>query len=257
MAIVSVTCPNCGATDIQIDTTREHSFCSYCGSTVKTKDVLHLDVESMTLAKLKANAEKSFKVGQYGNARADWEKATQLDRTDHESYFGTVRCDMAMQPDRTINEAGFYSQALAYASSEIRMQYKRQVEAHNTRIREAQDKARIAQEAYEAEARAIQGVRDAEAHAKQVAHDAKISEAEATVKRLRWLRAILLVFSPLASFLFPYYLGVTIQDPLIFNPFVLWIVSSIAIGFIMFFVISGSQKKLDDVKRNRPINPDS
>ena len=115
MAIESITCPNCGNTGIQIDTAREHSFCSYCGSTLKTKDVIHVDMESMTLSKLKANAEKSFDVGQYQNARADWIKATQLDRTDYQSYWGIVRCDMAMYPDRLIENVGNYEQALAYA----------------------------------------------------------------------------------------------------------------------------------------------
>ena len=41
MAIESITCPNCGNTGVQIDTTREHSFCIYCGSTLRAKDVLN------------------------------------------------------------------------------------------------------------------------------------------------------------------------------------------------------------------------
>jgi len=184
MAIESVTCPNCGATGIQIDTTREHSFCSYCGSTVKTKDVLHLDMESMTLEKLKRNAHRSFEVGQYGNARADWVKATQLDRTDYESYWGIVRCDMATQPDDLIREAGHYGQALAYAPQDMKAEYMRQVEAHNTRIHQAQARARVAQEARDAEARAAQAAWDAGA---REAHHARICEAEAEIARLKSL----------------------------------------------------------------------
>jgi len=149
MAIESVTCPSCGATGIQIDTTREHSFCSYCGTTVKTKDVLHLDVESVTLEKLKRNAQKSFDVGQYGNARADWRKVIQLDRTDHESYFGIVRCDMATRPDMIFGQDA-YAEALAYAPAEIRVQYIRYAEAHNIRARAVQAEIR------NSKARAIQ-----------------------------------------------------------------------------------------------------
>ena len=137
MAVKSIICPNCGASGIQIDTAREHSYCSYCGSTLKTKDVLHLDIESMTLAKLRRNAEKSFEVRQYENARSDWEKVTQLDRTDHESYFGVVRCNMAMQPYQVIDKTGFFGQALAYAPPDVQAEYIRQVERFNTRARAA------------------------------------------------------------------------------------------------------------------------
>jgi len=149
VAIESVTGPNCGASGIQIDTAREHSFCSYCGSTVRTKDVFHLDMESMALEKLKRNAQRSFEVRQYGNARADWAKAIQLDRTDHESYWGVVCCDMATQPYNFIQEAGPYGQALAYAPSEVRAEYVRQMEAHN-------NKALKAKEARDARAEEIQ-----------------------------------------------------------------------------------------------------
>ena len=175
MAIESVRCPSCGSTGIQIDTSREHSFCSYCGSTVKTKDVLHLDVESMTLEKLKRNAQKSFALGQYGNARADWVKATQLDRTDYESYWGIVCCDMATQPDSFISEAGHYGQALAYAPPDVKVEYERQVGVHNNRILEAQE-----------------------------AHEAKVHEAEAEFsrlsrqrKRLRFAAILFIIIIPL------------------------------------------------------------
>jgi len=149
MPIEAVTCPNCGASGIQIDTSREHSFCSYCGSTVKTKDVLHLDAESMTLEKLKRNAQKSFALGQYKNAVADWKKAIVIDRTDHESYFGVVRCDMARIPDIIIsdrNKTGCYAQALAYAPPDVKTAYIREIESHNAKAQdirqERQAKAR-------------------------------------------------------------------------------------------------------------------
>jgi len=174
MAIESVTCPSCGATGIQTDTAREHSFCSYCGSTVRTKDVLHLDVESMTLEKLKRNAQCSFELGQYSNAEEDWRQAIQLDRTDHESYWGLVCCAMATQPDKMI-ESGHYEQALIYAPPDVRAQYVQQIEAHNARAR-----AIIA--THDADVRIAQEARSVET---QTARDAKIHEAEAEIARLQ------------------------------------------------------------------------
>ena len=136
MAIEAITCPNCGASGIQVDSAREHSFCSYCGTALKTKDVLHLDTESMTLEKLKRNAGRSFEVGQYGNARADWVQATQLDRTDYESYWGLVRCGIAERPDQPIGKSGCFEKAIAYAPPEQRTEYIRLVKAHNARAME-------------------------------------------------------------------------------------------------------------------------
>ncbi|MCL1951681.1 MAG: hypothetical protein FWF60_02515 [Oscillospiraceae bacterium] len=214
MAIEAVTCPNCGATGIQIDTTREHSFCSYCGSTVKTKDVLHLDMESMTLAKLKANAQKSFEVGQYGNARADWEKATRLDRTDHESYWGIVRCDMATQPDIFIFELGYYKQALDYAPPGIRVQYMRYVEEHNARVRVTEEKAR-----------ADQAARDVA----QAAYTAKLHEVYAKVKRLKMLRGVLTGLALLASLVLSVLAAIAMQG------FVWFFLAFL----LLFFVLGG------------------
>ena len=142
MAIESITCPNCGNTGIQIDTAREHSFCSYCGSTLKTKDVLHLETEGMTLEKLRRNAQLSFEVEQYGNAKADWQQATQLDRTDYESYWNIVRCDMATQPDKIIGQTGYYAQALAYAPQDAKAEYEACVKEHNVKAVELQRKAK-------------------------------------------------------------------------------------------------------------------
>jgi len=144
MPIEAITCPNCGAAGINIDTAREHSFCSYCGTTLRTKDVLHLDTESIALEKLKRNARRSFEVGQYGNARADWERAAKIDRTDHESYWGVVRCAMALRPDCMIGrEDADFAKALSYAPPERGAEYMRQAQAHNAGAREIQT-ARIA-----------------------------------------------------------------------------------------------------------------
>jgi len=134
MAIEAITCPNCGAAGINIDTAREYSFCSYCGTTIRTKDVLHLDVESTTIEKLKRNALRSFEVGQYDNAWADWSQAAQLDRTDYESYWGLVRCHMNQRPKDIIDKA-LYEKTLAYAPPGVKEEYSRQMDAHNDRIR--------------------------------------------------------------------------------------------------------------------------
>ena len=144
MAIESINCPNCGAAGINIDTAREHSFCSYCGTTILTRDVMHLDVESMTLEKLKRNALRSFEVGQYDNARADWQQAIQLDRTDYESYWGLIRCHMIQQPDDII-DYGLQEKTLAYAPPKVKKEYGRQMDIHNDRIHAAQSRIHAAQ----------------------------------------------------------------------------------------------------------------
>jgi len=153
MAIAAVTCPNCGATGVNIETAQEYSKCSYCGSMLRTKEVLHLELEGMALEKLRRNARRSFAVKQYGNARADWARAAQIDRTDYESYWGLVCCAMAMHPGRLIRRTGAaapegyacdalkeYDCALAYAPPACKAEYKARVEAHNARAREIQEK---------------------------------------------------------------------------------------------------------------------
>ena len=148
MSILAITCPNCGASEINVDTAREHSFCSYCGTTIRTKDVLHLDTESTTFDKLKRNALSSFELGQYGNALADWRQAIKINRTDHESYFGIVRCCLARNPNIGVTTAHkkynyfdtpvlakeakrCYENALAYAPPEEKEKYRSQIEVHN------------------------------------------------------------------------------------------------------------------------------
>ena len=94
-------------------------------------------LESISLEKLKRNAERSFEVGQYQNAVADWVKATEIDRTDHESYWGIVRCTFILRPDLVIDQSvDVYNKALSYAPPEVRVQYMRQVEAHNAQASE-------------------------------------------------------------------------------------------------------------------------
>jgi len=168
MAIESITCPNCGNTGIQIDTSREHSVCSYCSSTLKTKDVIHVDMESMTLAKLKSNAQRSFEVGQYKNARADWLDAIEIDRTDHESYWGIVRCDMATKPTKKFKQTSEYALALSYAPPELAADYMQQVEAHNAKAHELYEAREAKARARAAEARAAQALNaDREAKARE------------------------------------------------------------------------------------------
>ena len=104
MAIESITCPNCGASKIQIDTARDHSLCSFCSSTIKTKDVVYMDAESTKLDKLKSNAQQSFTLGQYRNAKKDWTQALEINRNDHTCYWGLVRCYMATTPDGHVSE---------------------------------------------------------------------------------------------------------------------------------------------------------
>jgi len=162
MSVKAINCPNCGASGINVDTALEHSFCSYCGTTIRTKDVLHLqlDAESTMLEKLKRNAQRSFEAGQYDNARTDWQQAIEIDRTDHESYWGLVRCCMAQFPsvgldisDRKYYAAGpkflwgvavwkyeykvpaekSYYNALTYAPPEAKEKYKAVVEKHNAK----------------------------------------------------------------------------------------------------------------------------
>lgn len=141
MPIQAITCPSCGAAGINADTAREYSFCSYCGTALRTKDVLHLDTESMTLGKLKRNALRSFEVRQFGNAKADWERAVLMDRTDHESYWGLVRCAMAARPDKVIDQSNErFHQALSYAPPEVRIQYMKQAAAHNQRAAKIQER---------------------------------------------------------------------------------------------------------------------
>jgi len=146
MAAKSITCPSCGASDIGIDTAREHSVCGYCGTAIKTKAVLRLDTERQALERLKNNARYYFGQRQYDAALSCWRQAIQADRTDHESYWGVVLYTMSKHPDKKICRgdewlsppSGYiasaeYSQAQDYAPPNMSLEYFRMVEAHNTR----------------------------------------------------------------------------------------------------------------------------
>ena len=99
---------------------------------VTTKDVVQVVTDTLTLAQLQYNARLSFDVGQYENARADWEKVIQIDRTDHESYWGLVRCDMETRAVSIILRTGcYYEQAWAYAPPATRAVYEQEARAYN------------------------------------------------------------------------------------------------------------------------------
>ena len=80
--------------------------------------------------RLKANAQKSFDAGMYGNAREDWYKAANIDKTDHESWWGIVRCEM--KENKFINEfRNETKSAYAYAPADVRKRYEAEVKNHN------------------------------------------------------------------------------------------------------------------------------
>jgi|GEM_PF-6665454 len=172
MAIEFIACENCTNKKFQIDTTREFNDCPYCGTTIRTKKVLHLDAESTKAEKLKSNAQRSFDVREYDDARAAWETVvTQLNQTDYESYWGLVRCIMAAQPDDLISEKDtpYYKKALAYATDMplgVKEDYKRQVDTHNAKIR------------------TMRATREAKARADQRAHNIEICKVE---REIKWL----------------------------------------------------------------------
>ena len=99
MSIESVTCPNCGATGI--DLTAEYNKCEHCGSTLRTKDVLRLYYES----------------------------CLHLIRTHM-----AARPDIVLDP---FGPAMPYVQAMAAAPLEVRTEYISMVAAHNAAVKEA------------------------------------------------------------------------------------------------------------------------
>ena len=107
MKFVSGRCPNCGY-DVQLSESKESGFCSSCGSAIRVQDAvqkLKLELSGKvgvdginTVQQLKVNAQRSFDVGQYQNAISDWRKAADINKTDHESWWGIVRCEMKLRP---------------------------------------------------------------------------------------------------------------------------------------------------------------
>jgi len=147
MAYVAGCCPNCGG-KIQLDESKERGFCLHCGSPIQVQEaVAKLKVELggkvavdglNTIQQLKANAQRSFDVRQYENAIRDWRKATDIDSTDYESYWGQVRCWMAQHPTYKISALHDYDtcclslkSALAYAPAHIRSEYEAETKKHD------------------------------------------------------------------------------------------------------------------------------
>ena len=136
--------------------------CEYCESRILVREAvakLKVELEGKvavdgiaTIERLKANARRSFDVGQYDNAIRDWNRVTEIDATDHESYWGQVRCWMAQNPTVKISEAFFILEsALAYAPPEKRREYEETIAAHNANVdvirqQEAEEKRREAEE---------------------------------------------------------------------------------------------------------------
>jgi len=135
MAIEPITCPNCGAAGIQVDTALEYGKCGYCDSALRIREILHLDTKSLLLEKLRRNAQRSFELRQYGNAKTDWERALQIDCTDHACHWGIARCFMALQPCSYTSQDTACAKALAYAPPETRAGYERRMKAHDAGAR--------------------------------------------------------------------------------------------------------------------------
>lgn len=180
MAIESVTCPDCGATGIQIDTAREHSFCSYCGATIHMEEARRI----AALEKLKSDARQSFDARRYDDARAGWQKAIQLGPMDHESYWGIVRCQMAQFPDTPIDQTqSEYSRAWAYSPPEARAAYVQQVEDYNAGILARQQVAAEEQRRIEEERRREQQRIEMEKYREQQ----RIAEEQRCIEKERYL----------------------------------------------------------------------
>ena len=168
MAFVTGRCPNCSG-EVQLDESKDKGFCLHCGSQIQVQEAVKLKVELAgkvsvdglnTIMQLKANAERSFSVKQYQNASSDWIKAVELDKTDHESYWGQVRCWMALSPTIVTSEGitpygyvrveDLVASALAYAPPEKRREYEAAIRKHDANVdvvkQQQADEARRKQE---------------------------------------------------------------------------------------------------------------
>ena len=178
MKLASGQCPNCGA-NLQLDESMEKGFCMYCGSQFQVRDAvqkLKLELSGKvgvdginSVQQLKSNAQKSFDVGLYRNALQDWSKAANIDKTDHESWWGQVQCALAMTDTKQLLKTDVHydkfklwphgnpalDAALAHAPSHIRKKYETTVADFENKIK-AQLKAKQ-EKAVEASARGVKG----------------------------------------------------------------------------------------------------
>ena len=158
MNMVVGKCPNCGYS-LNFESGMEKGFCISCGSPVQVRDAVQkLKIEMSgkvsvdgigTLAQLKANAQKSFDLQLYQQAKESWLKAIKIDSADHESYWGLTCCEMMINPDRPVDEKyGFgyhhYTKpALACAPPEIRKKYVEALKKHNDPLYINFEKAKV------------------------------------------------------------------------------------------------------------------
>jgi len=134
-ANVSVTCPSCGAVGIEISAALEYGLCGYCGTMLHKNGGPCVDAKSINLENLRSQARRSFEAGQYGDARAAWVRAAQLDGSDHESCWGIARCNMALYPDRLAAQDHACAMALTHAPPDMRAELAKQIEAHDANAR--------------------------------------------------------------------------------------------------------------------------
>jgi tetratricopeptide (TPR) repeat protein len=136
-------CPVCGG-EVQLDESKEKGFCIHCGNEIiKEVAVSKLKVEvagsvafNYDLEKIKRNAQISYDAGQYQNAYDDWARVVEMDKVDHESWFGMVKCLSANSkyPRRNfskytdysyyISEYREYSYAVSYAPPDVAEKYR-------------------------------------------------------------------------------------------------------------------------------------
>jgi tetratricopeptide (TPR) repeat protein len=145
-------CPNCGS-QIQIDSSQSFCFCSYCGSKISRMEAaanFKIEVSGkvgvdgiLNIEQLRANAKKSYDVGQYDIAIGDLQKILNIDATDYKSYWGIVLCWMKQRPEHLIAEGsnnlnysdyGLYKKALAYAPPNVAKQYEKVIADFNGAI---------------------------------------------------------------------------------------------------------------------------
>jgi DNA-directed RNA polymerase subunit RPC12/RpoP len=136
MAFVNAVCPSCGA-NIQLDASVDNGFCSYCGTRISVREAVNkansepkskpvVDSKN-TNEVLKANARKSYEVGQYGNAITDWQRAISVDRTDYEAYWGLVLTQMRYKNNYNPETDSDFRAAMSYAPTHKKLEYERYI----------------------------------------------------------------------------------------------------------------------------------